>query len=358
MTDISNSLSLPYILPNQAQKHVTHNEALRILDVVTQLAVISDDMLVAPAAPSEGARYIVGVAATGDWAGHDGEVALYETGNWRFFVPRAGWRAFVISREALVAHDGTDWIDLDSAELQEIEAFGLGMIAPTQTPFSAKLNAALWTALYQADGGDGSFISTLNKEASTNDAGIVFQENFETRALLGLFGSNALRLTTSPDGTTFFDGISIDSSTGIVDQPRLPRFKGATNFDNYSPVDAWTLIAINDLSYNDQAAFDASGNVFTAAADGLYQFGATLTFKENTSSAVQMSARLVQNGATEVLTSRTEVTGAHITLRTTLGVQDCVPLIAGDTIELQGRFTGNDGYFAADRTSFWGYKVG
>ena len=35
MTDISNSLSLPYILPNQAQKHVTHNEALRILDVVT-----------------------------------------------------------------------------------------------------------------------------------------------------------------------------------------------------------------------------------------------------------------------------------------------------------------------------------
>jgi len=34
-------LSLPYIMPAQAQKHVTHNEALAKLDVIVQLSVLS-----------------------------------------------------------------------------------------------------------------------------------------------------------------------------------------------------------------------------------------------------------------------------------------------------------------------------
>lgn len=37
--DTSPRLTLPYLMPNQAQKHVTHNEALRQLDVLVQLAV-------------------------------------------------------------------------------------------------------------------------------------------------------------------------------------------------------------------------------------------------------------------------------------------------------------------------------
>ena len=204
MADTSNSLSLPFIQPSQAQKHVTHNEALRILDVLTQLAVTSDDLSLPPASPIEGARYIVGPSSGGAWSGHEGEVALYETGNWRYFVPRAGWRAFVINREALVVHDGIEWIDLESDELQEVAQLGLGMIAPAATPFSAKLNAALWTALYQADGGSGSLVSTLNKESASNDAGFVFQNDFETRAILGLFGDDNLRLAVTPDGATFF----------------------------------------------------------------------------------------------------------------------------------------------------------
>ena len=34
MTDTSSNLKLPFILPSQAQKHVTHNEALQILDAL------------------------------------------------------------------------------------------------------------------------------------------------------------------------------------------------------------------------------------------------------------------------------------------------------------------------------------
>ncbi len=41
MSDQSTLLSLPYIMPAQAQKHLTHNEALRTLDTLVQLSVAS-----------------------------------------------------------------------------------------------------------------------------------------------------------------------------------------------------------------------------------------------------------------------------------------------------------------------------
>lgn len=358
MADTSSSLSLPFIQPSQAQKHVTHNEALRILDVVTQLSVAADDQTAPPASPADGARYIVEENGSDDWAGHDGEIALFEDGAWRFFVPRAGWRAFVVSREALVAYDGSEWLDLDSSELEEIETFGLGMTSLPDAPFSAKVNAALWTALYQADGGTGDMMSTLNKEATGNDAGLVLQQDFQTRALFGLFGTNNLRLATSDDGTTFYDGLILNSGSGIVDQPRLPRFKGKTNFDNYGAADVWTRIAINDMAYNEQVAFDAGSNEFTAAVSGTYMMGALLTFKADASTASRIGARLVVNGSDPVVGSQVESTGAHVSERTTVSIQTMVALNAGDTVELQGILRNQPGYFMADRTDFWGYKVG
>jgi uncharacterized ferritin-like protein (DUF455 family) len=39
MPDLSARLSLPYLLPAQAQKHVTHNEALARLDLLVQLVL-------------------------------------------------------------------------------------------------------------------------------------------------------------------------------------------------------------------------------------------------------------------------------------------------------------------------------
>ncbi|WP_299675919.1 DUF2793 domain-containing protein [uncultured Roseobacter sp.] len=358
MADTSSCLSLPFIQPNQAQKHVTHNEALRILDVLTQLAVLTDDQPTAPADPAEGDRHIVGDAATGDWAGHDGQLTLFENGLWQYFEPKSGWRAYVTGRDALVVFDGSEWIDLDSDELQEISTFGLGMVTVPTAPFSAKLNGALWTALYQADGGDGDIISTLNKETAADDAGFVFQQDFGTRALFGLFGSDNIRLATSPNGTDFRDGMIVNAATGIVEQPNLPRFKGATNFDNYTAADVWTTIAINEAEFNDQNVLDAGANQFVAPVAGSYLFGAALTFKQNTTDEVQMSARLLRNGADVISGSLCEITGPHVSEQTVLQTQTMAQLSAGDTVELQGRLRGSDGYFMADQTSFWGFKVG
>jgi hypothetical protein len=48
-----NRFGLPYILPNQAQKHVTFNEALRRLGVIVQAAVTRRNLTVPPVDPEE-----------------------------------------------------------------------------------------------------------------------------------------------------------------------------------------------------------------------------------------------------------------------------------------------------------------
>ena len=50
MTDTPN-LRLPFIEGSQAQKHVTHNEALRILDAAIQIAVLDTTHTSPPVSP-------------------------------------------------------------------------------------------------------------------------------------------------------------------------------------------------------------------------------------------------------------------------------------------------------------------
>jgi hypothetical protein len=52
-------LALPYIAASQAQKHVTHNEALRMLDALVMLSVKDRDLSAPPGSPEEGDRYLV-----------------------------------------------------------------------------------------------------------------------------------------------------------------------------------------------------------------------------------------------------------------------------------------------------------
>jgi hypothetical protein len=117
-------LQLPYILAAQAQKHVTHNEALRILDGIVQLSVRDRDLTTPPGSPADGDRYIVAPGATGDWSGWDLNVALFTDGAWLRLPPRTGWRAWVEDEGALIVFDAAGWIRMDAA-------MGLIALAPS-----------------------------------------------------------------------------------------------------------------------------------------------------------------------------------------------------------------------------------
>ena len=165
MTDTIH-LALPFIEAAQAQKHVTHNEALQALDALAQLSVIARDVNTPPAAPAEGARYIVGASPTGAFAGHAKAVASWLDGVWRFFPPRPGWLAYVEADGASKLYDGAQW--RDAASFNNIPLLGVGTTADAANPLAAKLNSTLFTAKSVAEGGTGDLRFNLNKSAAGN----------------------------------------------------------------------------------------------------------------------------------------------------------------------------------------------
>ena len=68
--DASPRFSLAYLQGQQAQKHVTVNEALRRLDALVSLSVKSRTTSAEPASPMEGDAYIITASPTGAaWGG-------------------------------------------------------------------------------------------------------------------------------------------------------------------------------------------------------------------------------------------------------------------------------------------------
>ncbi|MEM7619759.1 MAG: DUF2793 domain-containing protein [Pseudomonadota bacterium] len=106
----SDNLAMPYLEAAQAQKHVTHNEALRILDAVVQLSVKDKDLTTPPGSPVAGDRYIVAASATGAWAGQDNKIAAYQDGGWLFYTAQEGWRLWVADEGKQYIWDGTAWM--------------------------------------------------------------------------------------------------------------------------------------------------------------------------------------------------------------------------------------------------------
>ena len=81
----SAKLRIPYIAASQAQKHVTHNEAMTLLDTLVQASVIDKDLTTPPMSPAEGDCYIVAATGTGDWTGWDNLIARFIDGEWPLF---------------------------------------------------------------------------------------------------------------------------------------------------------------------------------------------------------------------------------------------------------------------------------
>ncbi|MBM6581391.1 DUF2793 domain-containing protein [Microvirga sp. BT689] len=214
-------LALPLIAAAQAQKHVTHNEALASLDALIQLAVKERGRTAPPASPEEGDRFLLGTNATGAFAGQEGKLALFDLGLWRFFSARAGWRAYVEAEGKLLIFDGLQWKDVGATpeRLDNLERLGIGTNADALNRLSAKLNAALFAALAAEEGGTGDLRFVLDKAAEANVLSQLYQRGFSGRAETGLIGSDDFSIRVSHDGSLWRDALVIDRATGIASFP-------------------------------------------------------------------------------------------------------------------------------------------
>jgi hypothetical protein len=102
-------LRLPLLQPSQAQKHVTMNEALVLLDGLAQLSLVSRSLAVPPAPVPDGACYGVPAGGQGAWAGQDGMVAVGSGGGWVCVPPADGWRAWVADEGTGVVWTAGAW---------------------------------------------------------------------------------------------------------------------------------------------------------------------------------------------------------------------------------------------------------
>lgn len=229
MPDDTTILSLPLILPAQAQKHVTHNEALVKLDLMVQLAVLNRTLTTAPALPTIGDRHIVAVGATGPWVGQAGRIALFTEAGWQFTQPLAGWQAYVIAESQMAFFNGLVWIALSDGP------FTVGQLGVSATPDATNRLSVSAPATLLNHAGSGHQLK-LNKAVSGDTASLLFQTGFGGRAEMGTAGSDDFSVKVSADGSVWSVALVAAAATGEVTLPK-PVHLGGQAADPGAPVD-------------------------------------------------------------------------------------------------------------------------
>lgn len=208
----TNYLQLPLLAANQAQKHVTHNEALVALDALVHLSVLDRDSGAPPASPAAGNRYCVAGGGSGLWSGKDGKIAVYDNDAWIFFTPQAGWLCWVEDENLSITYDGSDWVETGGVEGPS-SMVGINATADTTN----RLALASAASLFSHEG--NSHRLKINKASASDTASLMFQNNFSGRAEMGLAGTDDFSFKVSADGTAWNTALSINRSTGAVNFP-------------------------------------------------------------------------------------------------------------------------------------------
>lgn len=211
--DKTSNLQLPFIAPSQAQKHVTHNDALLALDALIQLSAISQSMTLPPSPLNEGDRFIVGTNGTDEWLGKDNQIAAWQDGSWMFYMPQEGWLCWVEDEDLLLVWNGNDWGSAGSGGTASTNPTSLVGVNAT-ADLTNRLSVNSPATLLNHEGSDHQL--KVNKNTETDTASLLFQTGFSGRAEMGLTGDENFHLKVSPDGGSFYEGIVIGRDNGFV----------------------------------------------------------------------------------------------------------------------------------------------
>ncbi|MFC4291511.1 DUF2793 domain-containing protein [Sphingorhabdus arenilitoris] len=121
---------MPLIFAGQAQKELTHNEALAIIDALISPAVL--DEIAAPVsnlgAGDAGKCWLVAPLAQGAWAGHDRKIAYWTGGSFRFLEPHEGMTVWQKAQSVFFVYQAGAWVspayiaDISGGNVVDIEA--------------------------------------------------------------------------------------------------------------------------------------------------------------------------------------------------------------------------------------------
>jgi Protein of unknown function (DUF2793) len=101
---------LPYLFVAQAQKEMTHNEALARIDALLHPAV--EERLSVPPVPTmsdTGKCWLIDVGSTGEWQNRTDQIAIWVGGSWRFLTPVLGMRVRNLGVGTDIVWGGSQW---------------------------------------------------------------------------------------------------------------------------------------------------------------------------------------------------------------------------------------------------------
>ena len=101
--------ALPYIQASQAQKEVTHNEALLMVDALVSLSLEDRHLSAPPISPQNGQVWFINGAGSGAWNGQSSKLAHYDSGQWYFYVVPDGLRAWIKDEAGYFVYSGGSW---------------------------------------------------------------------------------------------------------------------------------------------------------------------------------------------------------------------------------------------------------
>lgn len=209
MSELSSRLELPFLMPSQAQKHVTHNEALQRLDMLVHLSVTSFSASAPPADPEAGEVHAVGAVPSGAWSGHANRLAAWTGSGWIFVTPLDGWLAWDLGASILRVHEAGAWVVFAPLP-EQVSQLGIGASADAVNRFAVASDAVLFS-----HAGDDQRL-TINKAGDGDTASLVFQSDWTGHAEMGLAGDTAFALRASADGGTWITMLKADPAAEAI----------------------------------------------------------------------------------------------------------------------------------------------
>lgn len=134
------NLAMSYIASSQAQKEVTHNDALNDLDLLAQASVADHTLATPPGSPATGDTYIVASSPTGAWAGFANALAGWYAG-WKLKPPLPGWTAWTRNGSRLLYYSGSAWGLLTTPKLEATASWNPGSIGSGSGAVSSAITA-------------------------------------------------------------------------------------------------------------------------------------------------------------------------------------------------------------------------
>ena len=158
--DSTQRLSLPFILPGQAQKELYHNEALQILDTIVAAAVEQLPGNDPPNPPVVATSFIVGSSPTGDWSGNANAIATYTSAGWRFAAAVEGMVAWIKSASLFANYEGGVW-QIGTLSGLKVVINGIQVVGPQAAAIADPTGGTMADA--EARSAISSILSTLRQ---------------------------------------------------------------------------------------------------------------------------------------------------------------------------------------------------